>query len=115
MRVSPAVAGATTLFCGVEVEPPPPPPRGASRASIDKFVCQFDAEMLVMDCCYTNAELVAAIQQHLGGGISSREVASALRRVSPAALAGPGRRAAALVPTPAEIDAAARRAAETLP
>ena len=71
----------------------------------------FVGQMLVADRRYVIGEIVAAAQATLGN-VSRQEVEAALKRMSPAARAGAGRRAAHEVPTEAELASAASRAAE---
>ena len=115
MRASGLLVGEATVFCGVEVRSPPPAPRSASRSALDRFTRGFGTAMEAAGRTCVISEIIGAARQHLGAAVSAREVEAAIRRVSPPALAGPGRRPAALVPTTAEIDAAARQAASTTP
>lgn len=112
MRANALLAGHVALFLGIEIELPQPPPRSASRAALDRFVASFDAVMHETERRYTVDELVTAAQATLGN-VSGAEIEAALQRSSPAARAGSGRRAAALVPTRDELARAARQAAET--
>ncbi len=110
-RMDGLLAGATPLFIGIVVQWPAPPPRSASRSALGRFVSNFDGQMLVADRRYVIGEIIAAARATLGN-VSRQEVEAALKRMSPAARAGAGRRAAHEVPTEAELAAAASRAVE---
>ena len=85
----------------------------ASRSALDRFACAFGEAILAADRRFTLGELVDAVRQHLGAGVSAREVEASLQRSSPAERAGSGRRAAHEVPTEAELAQAARQAVES--
>jgi hypothetical protein len=112
IRANALLAGPTVLFAGVEVQSPSQRPRSASRSALDTFVVSFDAAILAVGRRYSIGELVTTTRQHLGAGVSAREVEAALQRASPAAWSGSGRRPACAVPTEAELAQAARLAAE---
>jgi hypothetical protein len=105
--------GGVRAFVDVIIAPPMAQLRGVSRAKLDTFASAFDGAMQAAGRRYALGELVTAARQALGAGISAREVDSTLRRSSPAAWAGSGRRRACVVPTVDEIAQAARQAAES--
>lgn len=112
LRTCSLVAGSAVLFLDVTVDQPA---RSASRAAIDRFVVNVDQHMAAAGRCYTLAEAVEMAHQALGSGVSACEVEAALGRASVVALAGRGRRSAAVTPTLPELRAAAERAAEIAP
>ena len=109
-RTNALLAGATPLFIGVEVQAATQT-RGASRATLDRFVAHFYTAMRAADRRYTLDEIIAVAQATLGN-VSVAEIEAALRRSPVSARAGAGRRAAHEVPTEAELAAAASRAVE---
>lgn len=111
LRTSDVRIGTVAAFADVLVETPVVR-RSASRAALEQFGQSFDRAVADQGRRFTLPEFVRALEQELGGGISEREAAAALKRSSPSALHGRGRRSAAVTPTAAELRAAAERAAE---
>lgn len=110
LRTSDVRIGTVAAFTDVVVETPVVR-RSASRAALGDFITAFDSAVAAQGRLYVRPELFEAVRRGLGD-VSEREVEAALGRASVLALAGRGRRAAALTPTAAELRAAAERAAE---
>jgi hypothetical protein len=111
LAVSTIWVGGQPAFVDVTVSPPAPRPRGVSRLALDRFTRAFGDAIAATDREFVLGELIVAVGQELGA-TSDREISEAIRRASPRAWAGAGRRAAALTPTEEELCAAARKAAE---
>ncbi len=104
--------GDACAFVEVMVSTSRSSPRGISRSKLDRFTRAFGEAMAAMDRHFTLGELADAVDRELAEP-SLREVKASIRRASPRAWAGSGRRAAALVPTRDELARAARQAAGT--
>ena len=114
LRTSDVLNGTVAALTDVVVETPSAR-CSRSRAALEQFGQSFDRAVADQGRRFTLPEFVRALEQELGGGISEREAAAALKRSSPSALHGRGRRPAALTPTAAELRQAAERAAEIAP